>query len=306
MFNLYKVLDEVKVTISFFCEKIGISEHELNQLVENGKRDTQMDLYFKFVIAVNDEELMSRLIVFFESFSEESEQLIVLIQDILLYKKSNVPRRMLNSVERLITLADDTEKIRPGKHSLKIFFFVVCIESLYTLANINMNKTMMVIDFFDKYVSESDKVLIKDSFQRNLADEKFHVHQKKDETEEQYKLRMSTVVDHTFNTQVSVEVFARVINELRNSFAHEGDYWGFHFAEGDHEVINTVVVAENHEESKQKNKGEIEGFQRIYTVNMSYEQFKLICIRGFIQFVRSHFESVHSAVASYPSPPSVE
>lgn len=227
----------------------------------NNDTEVQMDLYLSFVTAMNDYDLMPRLIHFYESFSEDSEELRVLIRAILMYRKSNVPRRMLNSVERLITLADDTEIIRPGKHSLKIFFFVVCIGSLYTLAEIDMNNTMMVIDFFDKYLSKSDRVLIENSFQRNLADEKFNAYQKNGETEEQYELRMSTVIDRSFSTQVSIEIFARVINEFRNSFAHEGDYWGFHFADGDHGVMNKVVVAENHDESKQKNNGKMKGLK---------------------------------------------
>lgn len=54
---------------------------------------------------------------------------------------------MINSIERLITIADDMEIIRKGKHNLKIFYFVVCIETLYVLAGVELNKGMMVKDF---------------------------------------------------------------------------------------------------------------------------------------------------------------
>lgn len=278
-------LKEANVPLSLFCEKLEISTEYALNVASTADSDTQFDLYYQFVTTLNDEELFPKLIDFFCPYFTNKKVLASFISSILKLRNNNIPRRMLNSIERLVTLADDTETIRPGKHCLKIFYFVVCIETLYKLAEIKMNsKTLTVIDFFTKYIAEDDQQLILDLFHRNLADDKFHVYRLPSETDEQYEERMNTSVDRTFNTRVTMEVFARVINELRNGFAHEGDYWHFHFSEGDHSVMNSLVVAESHKEVQQKSKG-----KRIYSVDLTYDQFKAACVRGYVHLVNSYF-----------------
>lgn len=45
-----------------------------------------------------------------------------------------IPRRMLNTVNRLVSVASDMEKIRPGKDIFKIIFLVTCVETLQQLS----------------------------------------------------------------------------------------------------------------------------------------------------------------------------
>ncbi|MFD0680354.1 MULTISPECIES: hypothetical protein [unclassified Paenibacillus] len=286
MFELRKVLKEVQVPLAFFVDKLALKEEEVFRLMDENDSEAQMELYFQFITAINDDELLPRLVEFFANYIEEKSELTILVSNILKFRSNNSPRRMLNSVERLVSLADDMDVIRRGKHSLKIFYFVVCIETLYSLANIEMNKTMILIDFFNKYIEEADAQLIVKCVRRSLGDERYSFR----ETSGEYNQTMND----RWNTEIDMEIFARVINELRNIFAHEGDYWGFHFADSDSAVLNTIIVAENQMEVKLKREGKVEGLKRVYEVKLTYEQFKAICVRGFINFIKAYFKPISS------------
>ena len=50
------------------------------------------------------------------------------------------PRRIMNQIKYLVSLANDIEKIRPARDSLRIVFLQTCIESLYKLSEDNAGK----------------------------------------------------------------------------------------------------------------------------------------------------------------------
>jgi hypothetical protein len=171
------------------------------------------------------------------------------------------PRIMINSVQRLVTLADDMDKVRPQKPALKVFFLAVCIESLYVNAKFDkrFKKYEMIIDFFENYISQYDKDFIINRIRRSLADDKF-------------------VPGKTFDSKITMEIFSRIINEVRNTFVHQGDYWSFNLAQSnsDYALMQDIVI----EEEKSKGK-----YERIYEIRLDYDNFKAICIRGFINFI---------------------
>ncbi|OMF00883.1 hypothetical protein [Paenibacillus sp. FSL H7-0331] len=287
MFELRKVLEEIQVPLSYFIEKLSLKEEEVFILMDSNDSEAQMELYFQFITAVNDDDLLPRLVEFFTNYVEEKSELVAFITNILKFRSNNSPRRMINSVERLVSLADDMDVIRKGKHSLKIFYFVVCIETLYSLADIEMNsKSMIIIDFFNTYIEEADAQFIIDNIRRSLGDDRY----KFNETVGEYK----QTNNDRWNTEINMEIFARVINELRNIFAHEGDYWGFHFTDSDTAMLNTITVAENQREVKLKRDGKLNGLRRVYEVKLTYEQFKAICVRGFLNFINTYFKSISS------------
>lgn len=292
MDKLLKLLEEMHVDLTEFCQKMGMSFEEV-AAAANTSHDAYVDLGLLYGAVINDEQyLYPKLLEFFSPYVSDKEEIATFITQVLQLRQNFIPRRMLNSIERLVTLADDTEIIRPGKHSLKIFYFVVCIETLYSLSESNLSKLGMVKDFFNSYIPEQDKQLILKGFRRDLSDNRFNVHRQPEETFVEYEARLNgPTVDRTFNTQVTMEIFASVINELRNCFAHEGDYWQFHFAESDHTVMNSLIVTENREEFLQMKSGvDPAHFRRVYSVDLSYEQFKGACVRGFIEIARSHLQ----------------
>lgn len=121
--------------------------------------------------------------------------------------KENVfyPRRMLNAVERFVSVARDMEQIRAGKDVFKIVFIISCLENLQNLGNPSLaskSKVQTLLDFFGNYTSDSDKQYIRTHF-RHDDDDPF------DPEEDSFKQ------------------FIGVLNEYRNCAAHEGDYWDY-------------------------------------------------------------------------------
>lgn len=103
------------------------------------------------------EEIIDFYKVFFKSYQDLEEFLFKVYsfpEDPV--TETVVPRIMMNTVQRLFSLSDDMESVRPQKSALKIFFIVVCIESLYFNANLNngLKKYEIIIDFFEKFILE--------------------------------------------------------------------------------------------------------------------------------------------------------
>ncbi|MDD4564236.1 MAG: hypothetical protein PHE79_01925 [Eubacteriales bacterium] len=181
----------------------------------------------------------------------------------------NIPRLMLNNTVRLCKLATDMEKIRPGKDALKITYLITCIETLYNLSGITtnsvgekLNKTTTIIDFFDIYLIEPDKEEILSKVKRSLADSYFDSGQPSE--------------------TITIEIFARIINEARNIFMHEGDYWTFSFSNSGYPELKIIDVEEKWRTGKQ---------ERIYEFNLQYEELHKICIRAFINFIKHYISN---------------
>lgn len=288
---LLKMIDEANVPLSLFCEKLSITEERALEIAHSVDDEAQMDVYWEFVTVLNDESLFPELLDFYKPFVEDKEELSAFIASVLRLRGNNVPRRMLNSVHRLITLADAMEDIRPGKDSLKVFHFVVCIETLFHLRDGHVpNKAPVVVDFFDNYLDTGDKQVILARFRRSLGDERYALRRLNHESEPDYLNRMQS--PNRMNTQITIEAFARIINEIRNCFAHEGDYWNFNFAKSDVRMMNSLTVGETRAEVAQKRNGVAQGLQRVYEVDLTYEQFKGACIRAFLQVIRTYLNEI--------------
>jgi hypothetical protein len=195
---------------------------------------------------------------------------------------------MILTVHNILEIVDDIEKIRPGYDGLKIFFYVVCIESLIELS-LDGQKTSgaaMVIEFFENYILEKDKIYILEKVKRSLADELYDPSKKESETEHQYEERTAQNKIYTngfCSEEINIEIFARMITEVRNVFAHQGIYYGFSFPDTEYPMINSINICEKY---GKKNNVKVE---RIYDVGLSYSDFKKICIYGFINFINKYF-----------------
>ena len=201
----------------------------------------------------------------FAPFFEDGSDLDRFIWDILNFKSDFAPRRMLNTVQRLVTLSDEMDTIRKGRRDLSIFFLVTCIEALYTFLpehEQRIQKQEMVIKFFENYLNQSDKELIENS------------------------ISISSVGDDDyFIENISISEFSLLLVSIRNNLAHEGIYWSFHFNDEDYSgqtlnIIKSKLVKD-------------EGSREItYEVGLTYSKFRKACIRAFINFISDNFEKI--------------
>ncbi|HVJ49450.1 hypothetical protein [Desulfitobacterium sp.] len=290
MFDLGKVLEDLNITREYMAVKLGVSRDYLDNIIESNKENIQVELYGKFIQIESNEQLLPELLQFYQEFSENFSELESFLREALYYEDTNIPRRMVNIVEWLVTLADDIEQIRKGKDGLKIFFLVVCIESLYKLANPEekQSKMSVVIDFFENIICREDREFILRNVKRSLADKRFNIFREENESYEDYEHRIAEEIDGSFNTEIDIQTFAKIINEVRNMFVHEGNFWEFHFPDGDGiSLINSLVFAETYQEFKLKQKNE-----RIYEINLTYRDFRRICVKGYIRYICNFLASL--------------
>lgn len=195
---------------------------------------------------------------FWDQFFEDKKELEAFICDKSRFE-DNIPKRMINNVQRLCELSDEMDKIKPGRKDLNIFFIVACIESLFVLSNKKIKKHEMIIEFYEDYIDEENKLLIEESI--NILDNNYNYHYK-----------------------VSMEQFALLISAIRNMVAHEGIYWNFQFkkeCKNSCDMINII-------NSKIKRD---EGYNDItYIVGLKYSEFRRITIEGFIAFINEHIK----------------
>lgn len=223
-----------------------------------------------------DQKYYDQLVDFYKDYISDVKDLKKFMETIFICDKdnnSNILRIMINNTMRLATLANDIEIIRPGKDALKITYLVTCIETLYKIAGKitdragkKLNKTTTVIDFFNSYISDEDKSVILNKVKRSYADDYYEIKEQ-------------------FDRNISIEIFARIINETRNVFVHEGDYWSISLSHMDCPELKIMNVEEEYREGKQ---------ERVYEYELKYEEFHHICVRAFINFIEQYINEVLS------------
>ncbi len=215
-----------------------------------------IDVYY-----LDNELILRHKNLFRDYFKNETE-----LEDFILVKLSftgdNTPRIMINTVQRLVTLSDEMDKIRHDRRDLSIFFIVTCIHALYSLVpNLKMKKQDMVIDFFDRFLDQTDRDVIEKGISISTDEELFY----KDE--------------------ISINEFALLMNSIRNNVAHEGIYWSFHFNPEDYDGRTLSIV-------KSKLMPD-EGYRKItYHVGITYTDFRNACMKAFISFLNNYYSKL--------------
>jgi hypothetical protein len=110
---------------------------------------------------------------------------------------------IMHQTQRLVSLAEEVENIRPKKDALKLFFLIVCSENVAKLHDNyeDENKSKFYVKkFFIDHVSQADQITIEKSFQ------------------------------HQSFRNLSLTESIELLYKVRCDLAHEGNYWGFRFA----------------------------------------------------------------------------
>lgn len=197
--------------------------------------------------------------VFLPFFKDENE-LDTFITKILDFEGDLTVRRILNTVQRFITLSDEITFVSKGYTDLGILFLVSCIEAIYKLSyleELKMSKQEIVINFFNKYVTQKDKEFIENSI-RLLYEP---------------KLKLSR--------NITLSEFALLLVAVRNIVMHEGVYWNLAFRPdgSDHNMVN-IISAKLIKDSK--------ATEITYYVGLTYSDFRAICIRSFLVFIEEY------------------
>ena len=112
------------------------------------------------------------LLSFYSPYFSEMKETEDFVERIYGYDWNNrIPRQMLYQVERFITLAEDIDKIRPGRDGLRVVFIKTCMEALAYLGN---KEPKMFYPEFEACFSKEGEKYILDNFQLIGFEQEIH------------------------------------------------------------------------------------------------------------------------------------
>ena len=248
---LMQYISEQNLTTEKFASILGIDFIDISRVIYENDIDRACEMTFEYAGKVNDTILYEQLRSFYKQWADKDFHLLI---HKALESKDRTTRLMLNSIKRLILLADDMEKIRPQMDGLKILQLVIGVETLFTLTGYDENKYkkyQLIPMFIEHCINEKDKEILNNMLSRD-------------------------------DSHLSIEVVSRLLSAIRNELVHEGNFWQFHFP-----TENSMLIAlkfdESYEEYKDKSY-----YERVYSINITYIQFKNIIVKGYTEFIKKH------------------
>lgn len=180
---------------------------------------------------------------------------------------------MMNDIQRFVALADDIDKIRPGRDPLRILFFRVCLEALQKDSGA---KKKGFFEKFESYFSEAGKQYILSNFSFTGIGV----------PEELEGLDRALFNTHG-NYQITCTDFLRIIKATRDAVVHDGDYWSMQFFARDTDSIwlTSMTTDEQIISCHPKGKELIYHFQ----TTLQYDQFKFYFVEACLNYLKSYF-----------------
>ncbi len=136
----------------------------------------------------------------------------------------NVVKILMHQTQRLISLSDDIQKIRPHDETLQLLFLIMCVENISKLQDGytgDKKSSQYVRKFFNDFLSDDDKDLLRNGF----------IHNNKE---------LPPPFEMTFEEVVNM------LYKIRCDVVHEGNYTDFVFHDGISGMVNIApdVIAD--------------------------------------------------------------
>lgn len=152
-----------------------------------------------------EKQYLHDLQVFYSPFFSTTQNMENFIQHAFLYDLNNRnPRQMILQVQRFVTLANEINKLHPGRDGLRALFLKCCMESLGKLADMEPNEFYAA---FPPHFSLEGTQYILDNFSLLYIDY--------DE-------------DNIYNNtlcNLTIDDILFILKAARDMVVHEGNYW---------------------------------------------------------------------------------
>lgn len=209
------------------------------------------------------------------NFESEEDMIAFFVRVFKNDENDKTPRRMLNQVQHLISIANDMDKIRPGRDPLRIFFIKTCLEALCALSGMNNNKGKPV--FYKKFIgfmSAEGKAYILENFSLTRFDDVY--------------------MGHTYEAshELTIDDFFEIVKVVRDIVAHEGNYWQMQFFAQDDD---STWLASLETERKILKDYEYQYQDRMirnysFETTMQYEKFVHYFIEACVAYIVAYIE----------------
>jgi len=186
---------------------------------------------------------MAEWIDFYVPFFGSREEAALFVErfERLTLEDSHHPAKiMMHQTQRLVSLAGDLPQIRPQRESLQLLFLLICAEHVSKLHD-NFDEEGQSRAYTRRFFEELLPEEYRDSLRRGFI------------SIDGEPLTVGEIVDLLYNVRCDV--------------VHEGNYWGFHFADGQIPMLNTDPDV---------------------IVNIMFQDLKAIVVHGCIEAVQTY------------------
>ncbi len=187
------------------------------------------------------------------------------------------PRRIMNHIQQLVSLADDIDIIRPQRDPLRIFFLRTCNEAVYKLYNEGAATTneKVINNFFKEYLPKEGQNYILEHFKFTYVD--YHA---------QADFQSGKYIDDKAGYSMTIADFALLFYKTRGMVTHEGDYWSIQFFSRDTDDTFWCTHVETDEKiltcvEREKNKK----YTYHFRTTMNYKMFRKYFVRGCLRML---------------------
>ena len=220
-------------------------------------------------------EYRSKMELFYNPYFDSKEVLVEFFYKIFkteIEDSNFAPRRMMNQIQRFISLANDIDRIRSSVDTLKIIFLKTCLESLASLTGTDKKS---FYKYFIDLISEQGKSYILNNI------ELIYLENKVNEIKYEYEL--------------SIEDFFEIIKAIRNMAVHDGICWETQLFSSDDAPLITIMTI--NQKIFQKFKYYPVGkcnFEYCFETSLNYEKFIFYfvdtCIRYLLKYIDNIYE----------------
>lgn len=220
-------------------------------------------------------EYRSESEAFYRPYFEDETALFGFFQDVFRNDSFDKrPRWIMNDIVRFVTLANDIEKIRPGRDPLRILFFRICLEAICKDSGSSAKDFYKT---FDTFFSEEGEDYILSNFTFS------EIYEPDDLT----GIEQSLFNDHS-DYQLTLQDFMNVIKATRNMVAHDGDYWSMQFFARDNDSTWLTDITTK----KQIISCQLGGQDLTYGFHttMQYEKFEYYFVEACINYLKDYIK----------------
>lgn len=213
----------------------------------------------------------AELRLFYSPYFNTEAELETFLFDALDYENGSLEKRqMLYQVQRFVSLANDIDKLRPGRDCLRMLFIKICLESLCSLSGYTNKQKNLFYNGFISCFSDEGKQYILGNFQLTSFEDEFQGH------------------SYRASHDITLADFFEIIKVARDQVVHEGVYWEIQFFAYDEDStwLTSIETKEKMLKSYTYQNKEKRSVTYHFETTLKYEKFIYYFVEACVNYIK--------------------
>ena len=213
----------------------------------------------------------TELRLFYSPYFNTQAELEIFLFDALDYEKGSLEKRqMLYQVQRFVSLANDIDKLRPGRDCLRMLFIKICLESLCSLSGYTNKQKNLFYNGFISCFSDEGKQYILGHFRLTGFEDEFQGH------------------SYRASHDITLADFFEIIKVARDQVVHEGVYWEIQFFAYDEDStwLTSIETKEKMLKSYTYQNKEKRSVTYHFETTLKYEKFIYYFVEACVNYIK--------------------